>query len=88
MRLPSTRLRVLMLLALSGVGVLVGVLVGAVAGARGLLAYAVVVAALVAFGAVRGRAALAPGARAPGDAAAGRTCTCCTTTHFDPVEIV
>ena len=82
-RLPSTRLRVLMCLALLGVLVLVGVVVAAVAGSVGLAGYAVLAAVLVVLGVLRGRAALAPAALPP-----GRSCTCCTTTHFDPVEVV
>ena len=77
MRLPSTRLRVLMLLAL------VGVVVAAVAGGVGLAVFAVLAAGLVGVGAVRGRAALRPQ-----PLPAGRSCSCCTTTHFDPVQVL
>ena len=83
MRLPSTRLRVLMLLALVGVLVLLGVVVAAVAGVVGLAVFAVLAAGLVGVGAVRGRAALRPQ-----PLPAGRSCSCCTTTHFDPVQVL
>ena len=41
-------------------------------------------ACAVVVGAAPGAGPPAP----PGAAAAGRTCTCCTTSHFDPVEVV
>jgi hypothetical protein len=77
--------RLLALLCLSLVGVLaaVGLVVHAVAGPAGAVGYAVVAVVLVACGAVRGRRVLAPPPLPP-----GRTCTCCTTTHYDPVEVV
>ena len=83
MRLPSTRLRVLMLLALVGVLLLLGVVVAAVAGPVGVAGFAAVAVVLLVAGALRGRAALRPE-----PLPAGRSCSCCTTTHFDPVEIV
>jgi hypothetical protein len=45
--------------------------------------YAALAVGLVAVGAVRGRRLLTPPARP-----VGRTCDCCTTTHFDPVKII
>ena len=83
LRMPSLRLRVLMCLAVLGVLGLVGVVVAVLAGVAGLVVFAVLALLLVVLGVVRGRAALAP-APLP----AGRTCTCCTSTHFDPVEVV
>ena len=77
------RLRVLMCLALLGVLGLVGVVVAVLAGVAGLVVFAVLAVPLVTVGVVRGRAALAPE-----PLPAGRSCTCCTTTHFDPVEVV
>ena len=77
--------RLLALLGVSLVGVLaaVGLVVFAAAGPAGAAAYAVVALVLVALAAVRGRRVLAPPRLPP-----GRTCTCCTTTQFDPVKVV
>ncbi|MCW2616288.1 MAG: hypothetical protein JWN08_3282 [Frankiales bacterium] len=83
MTLPSTRLRVLMCAALLGVLALLGVVAAAVGGTVGVALFAVLAAALVVTAVLRGRAALAPTSLPP-----GRSCTCCTTTHFDPVTIV
>lgn len=80
---PSRRLLALMCAAVVGVLLAVGLVVGALAGLPGVLAYAAVALALVVVGAVRGRRLLAPPPLPP-----GRTCTCCTTTHFDPVKVV
>ena len=80
---PSTRLRVLMCLALLGVLALLAVVVTELAGVVGLVVFAVLAGLLVVAGVVRGRAALAPE-----PLPAGRTCTCCTTTHLDPVQVV
>ncbi len=85
MTLP-TRLRVLMLLAVLGVLVLGGLVVGALAGAVGVTAYAVLAVALLVTGGVLGRRALARVEAEP--LPAGRSCTCCTTSQFDPVEVV
>ena len=83
MRLPSTRLRVLMCLALLGVLLLVGLVVGAIAGPLGVVLFVVLAGLLVAVGIVRGRAALTPTPMP-----LGRTCTCCTTSQHDPVRII
>ena len=80
---PSRRLLALMCAAVVGVLLALGVLVGALAGLAGVLAYAAVAVVLVGVAAVRGRRLLAPPPLPP-----GRTCTCCTTTHFDPVKVI
>jgi len=77
----SRRLLALLCVAVLGVLVVLGLAVTALLGAVGGVVYAVVAVALVAGGVVRGRRLLAPPARP-----AGRTCDCCTTTHFDPVK--
>jgi hypothetical protein len=82
-RTPSRRLLVLLCAAVIGVLVVLGLVVTAVLGAVGLVVFALLAALLVAAGIVRGRALLAPPPLPP-----GRTCTCCTTTHFDPVKVV
>ncbi len=74
----SRRLQVLFLLALLGVLVVVGVVVGSLAGPVGAVAYAVVVTGLLVAAARRARADAAP---------VGRTCSCCTSTVHDPVEV-
>jgi hypothetical protein len=79
----SRRLLALLCAALLGVLVVLGLAVTALLGPVAGAVYAVVALGVVAFGAVRGRRLLAPPARP-----AGRTCDCCTTTHFDPVEVV
>ena len=79
----SGRLRALLCAAVLGVLVAVGLLVAAVASVVGAVVYGVAALVLVVAGAVRGRRLLAPR-----PLPAGRTCTCCTTTHFDPVEVV
>jgi hypothetical protein len=79
----SRRLLALLCVAVLGVLVVVGLAVHALLGAVGGIVYGVAALGLVAVGAARGRRMLAPPARP-----AGRTCDCCTTTHFDPVESV
>jgi hypothetical protein len=79
----SRRLLALLCAAVLGVLVVLGLTVTALLGAVGGAVYAVVAVALVAVGAVRGRRLLAPPPRP-----AGRTCDCCTTTHFDPVKVI
>jgi len=85
--MPSTRLRVLLCLALLGVLVLVGIVVVTLGSTSGAVAYGVVVVLVVGAAVVRGRAAFAPTRLASADGAP-RTCTCCTTTQHDPVRIV
>ena len=81
--MTSRRLLALLCVAVLGVLVVVGLAVTALLGAVGGLVYAPLAVGLVAVGAVRGRRLLAPPARP-----AGRTCDCCTTTHFDPVKVI
>ena len=78
---PSRRLGALFLVALLGVVAALGAVVLAVAGAWVLAGYVLVVVALLAVGAgwARGRAEPAR--------PEGRTCTCCTSTVHDPVEV-
>ena len=77
------RVQVLFLAALLGVLAIVGLTVGALAGPVAAGAYAVVVLGLLAVGAGRARAAQERARRA-----AGRTCTCCTTSQHDPVKVI
>ena len=81
--MSSRRLLALLCAAVLGVLLAVGLVVASVAGVIGAVVYGVAALALVVVGAVRGRRLLAPP-----PLPAGRTCTCCTTTHFDPVKIV
>ena len=85
--MPSTSLRALLCVAVLGVLLLVGLVVTAVAGAGGAVTYAVLTVLLVGVAVVRGRAAFAPTRLGPAGGAP-RTCTCCTTTQHDPVQIV
>ena len=78
----TRRLQVLFLLALLGVLTALGVLAAAVGGAVALVAYAVVVVALLAVGAARARS------RRPASLPEGRTCTCCTTSQLDDVTVI
>ena len=77
------RLGWLLCAALVGVVVAAGLLVGALAGGAAALAYAVVAVGLLATAITRGRRLLAPP-----PLPAGRTCSCCTATHLDPVRVV
>ena len=81
--MSSRRLLALMCAAVLGVLVALGLVVAALAGPVGAAVYAVVALAVV-LGGGRARPPAARAARA----AAGRTCTCCTTTHFDPVKVI
>ena len=83
MKLPATRLRVLMCVALLGVLLLIGLVAAAVLGAAGAVVFALLAVFLVVVGVARGRAALAPTPLPP-----GRSCTCCTTSQHDPVRII
>ena len=76
----SRRLQVLFLLALGGVLVLFGLLAARLGGPVVLTGYAAAVLALLVVGARRARALTAP--------APGRTCSCCTSTVHDPVQVV
>ncbi len=81
--MSTRRLLALLCGAVLGVLVVLGLAATALLGAVGGAAYAVVAVVLVVVGAVRGRRLLAPPARP-----AGRSCDCCTTTHFDPVKVI
>ena len=81
--MSSRRLLALMCAAVLGVLVVIGLVVTAFTGPVGGIVYATVALALVGVGVVRGRRLLAPPPRP-----AGRTCDCCTTTHFDPVKVI
>lgn len=83
MKLPATRLRVLMCVALLGVLLLIGLVAAAVLGAAGAVVFALLAVFVVVVGVGRGRAALAPTPLPP-----GRSCTCCTTSQHDPVRII
>ena len=76
----SRRLQVLFLLALVGVLAAAGLVVADLAGPVAATGYAVVTAGLL--------LAVAARARAAADARpAGSTCSCCTSTVHDPVEV-
>ena len=77
------RTQVLFLAALLGVLVVVGVVVGELAGPVGVAVYAGAALLLLVVGA--GRAEVAESRRREAE---GRTCSCCTSTHFDPVKVV
>ncbi len=79
----ARRLQLLFLLALLGVLVAVGVVVVDLLGPVAGVVYAVLAVGAVLVAAGRARAAAVEARRA-----AGRTCTCCTTSHFDPVKVV
>ena len=79
----TRRVQVLFLAALLGVLAIVGLAVGALAGVWAAVAYAVVVLVLLFVGAARARAA-----QDRARSAAGRTCTCCTTSQHDPVKVI
>ena len=79
----NRRLQVLFLAALLGVLVVLGIVVGALAGRWAVLVYTVVAAGLLVVGAARARAA-----QERARTAAGRTCTCCTTSQHDSVKVI
>ena len=81
--MTGRRTQLLFLTALLGVLAIVGIVVADLLGTVAAVVYAVVAVGLVLVGAARARAAEAARRRA-----AGRTCTCCTTSHFDPVTVV
>lgn len=81
--MTSRRLLALLCAAVVGVLVVLGLAVTALLGVVGGGVYATATVALVTVGAVRGRRLLGPPPRP-----AGRTCDCCTTTHFDPVKVI
>ena len=77
------RLAVLFLTAVTGVLVAIGLIVDAALGTAVAVGYAVVVLALVLVGAqlVKRRVRVEA-------LAAGRTCTCCTGSVHDPVQVI
>jgi hypothetical protein len=77
------RVAAVFLVALFGVLALVGALAWRAGGPLALAAYAVVVLGLLAFLTVRARAMVAASR-----AEAGRTCSCCTSSQHDPVQVV
>ena len=77
------RLGWLLCAALLGVVLAGGLLVGALVGLPAALAYAVVALGLLVAAISRGRRLLAPP-----PLPSGRTCSCCTATHLDPVRVV
>ena len=81
--MSSRRLLALLCAAVVGVLLVLGLAVTVVLGAVGGAVYAVVALSVVVVGVVRGRRLLAPPARP-----AGRTCDCCTTSHYDPVKVI
>jgi len=83
MRTPSRGLRLLLCAALLGVLLVVGLAVASLLGPIGAALYAVLALALVGVAVVRGHKALAPT-----PLPAGRTCTCCTTSQHDPVQVL
>ena len=79
----SRRVQVLFLVALVGVLTCVGLGVLAAAGPVPAVAYAVVAVVMLGIGAGRARAAQDAARRA-----AGRTCSCCTSSQHDPVKVI
>ena len=79
----SRRLAVLCALSILGVALMLGIVIGSLTGLPGVLAYAAVAGLVLALAIARGRRLLAPPALPP-----GRSCTCCTTTHTDPVKVI
>ncbi len=79
----TRRLQVLFLLAMTALCALVVVAGYELLGRNVAIGVAAGLTYLVLHASVRVRRAEAARRRA-----AGRTCTCCTTSHFDPVEVV
>ena len=79
----SRRLAVLCCLSILGVALIVGIVIGSLTGLPGVLAYAVVATLVLGFAVARGRRLLQPPPLPP-----GRSCTCCTTKHTDPVKVI
>ena len=75
----TRRLQVLFLLALLGVLAAAGLVIADLGGPVAAVVYAVLVVGGLLHAAGRARAAAAP--------PAGRTCTCCTSTVHDPIEV-
>ncbi|MCU1590373.1 MAG: hypothetical protein JWP11_1629 [Frankiales bacterium] len=69
------------LLALFGVLLMLGIVIGAVAGPVAVFFYAGLIVAPLVVGSVSSR-------RRASRLASGRTCTCCTGTVHDPVQVI
>jgi len=78
------RLAALFLLAVTGVLVSFGAIIGRALGAAAVVVYALVIVAVVVVGVQWVRTRL----RSAAARAAGRTCTCCTGTVHDPVQVL
>jgi multisubunit Na+/H+ antiporter MnhG subunit len=81
MREVPRRIAVLFLLAVGGVLFMLGAVLDRVAGRLALAVYVVLLVAPVVAGAVTA-------SRRRSRLAAGRTCTCCTGTVHDPVQVI
>lgn len=77
------RLAVLFLLASSGVLMMLGAVIGRVLGIAAVLAYVVVVAALLLVATIAAKRWVRAQRRA-----AGHTCSCCTGTIHDPIQVI
>lgn len=83
MRPASRRLGALLCLAVVGVLLAVGLGIAGTAGPTSGLVYAALALVVLVLAVRRGRSLLPP--PPPPD---GRTCTCCTATQHDPVQIL
>ena len=81
--MSSRRVLALLWAAVLGVLLALGLLVWSLTGPVGAAVYGAGALLLVGAGAVRGRRLLAPPPLPE-----GRTCSCCTTSHFDPVKVI
>jgi hypothetical protein len=81
MRPVQRQLAVLFLLAFAGVLVMAGLVIDAALGRVGVLVYLALLAVPIAVGALST-------ARRRSRLAAGRTCTCCTGSVHDPVQVI
>jgi membrane protein implicated in regulation of membrane protease activity len=77
------RLAALFLLAVTGVLVAVGAVIGRAGGAVAVVVYAVVVLSAIAAGAQYAKRRVRASALAR-----GRTCSCCTGSVHDPIEVI
>ena len=83
MRPLSRRLAALFCLAVVGIAVVIGLVALSLAGPVGAVVYAGVALLLLGVAASRGRRLVQPPPQPP-----GRTCTCCTTSQHDPVQVI
>ena len=79
----SRRLAVLFGLSILGVALMLGIVVGSLTGLPGVLAYGVVATLVLLRAIARGRRLVQRPPLPP-----GRSCTCCTTKHTDPVKVL